>query len=400
MVSLWPWKADDTSPASFEKTLSALSSKIAKASSRLEGSRQQGRRFKGLWTLYSSFVYLLYVVVVGLVVGWRNWGPVEYTAISGGPLVIYAIRLGLTTFYDYRTSKLQANFNALQKQREAAINKLKAATKYDTTQQLLEKYGGTPSKSKSGGQSARKTTPNQSTASGPQIGRTGFAPPATANIPGRTVPASLPSTPQRSTPLPSHLGPAPPRTAAAVTPPWQQKVSPGEQTAEFAPNAFSAPAQYAQIGSGLKWYDRFMDLLLGEDETNPKNRLVLICKKCRLVNGQAPPGVKTLEDVGKWRCAECGTMNGEESDAKKLVAEIQKSVVPGDNLLSSQNKGHPMSPSDEEEVVLVGHDEEQGSDHTIYSDEPPEENEDTIRVEPEPEKPKRGRPKGSGKKKS
>lgn len=80
-------KADDISPASFEKTLSALSSKIAKASNRLEGTRQQARRFKGLWTLYSSFVYLLYVVVVGLVVGWRNWGPIEYTTLSGGPLM-------------------------------------------------------------------------------------------------------------------------------------------------------------------------------------------------------------------------------------------------------------------------------------------------------------------------
>ena len=151
-----------------------------------------------------------------------------------------------------------------------------------------------------------------------------------------------------------------------------------------------------------------MDLLLGEDEMNPKNRLVLICKQCRLVNGQAPPGVKTLEDVGKWRCLECGSMNGEESEAKKLVAEIQKQAVPGDRTVSPKDKARPISPSDEEEVVLVGLEEEQESDHTVYSDELPEENEDTIRVEPgsepapapEPEKPKRGRPKGSGKKKS
>jgi len=147
-----------------------------------------------------------------------------------------------------------------------------------------------------------------------------------------------------------------------------------------------------------------MDLLLGEDETNPKNRVVLICKKCRLVNGQAPPGVKTLEDVGKWRCLECGTTNGEESEAKKLVAEIQKQVVPDSKSVSSNDRRRPVSPSDEEEVVLVGHDGEQESDHTVYSDELPEENEDTIRVEPEPEpepeKLKRGRPKGSGKKKS
>ena len=101
-------------------------------------------------------------------------------------------------------------------------------------------------------------------------------------------------------------------------------------------------------------------------------------------------------------------MNGEESEAKKLVAEIQKQAVPGDRTVSPKDKARPISPSDEEEVVLVGLEEEQESDHTVYSDELPEENEDTIRVEPgsepapapEPEKPKRGRPKGSGKKKS
>ena len=67
-----------------------------------------------------------------------------------------------------------------------------------------------------------------------------------------------------------------------------------------------------------------MDLLLGEDETLPKNRLALICSNCRLVNGQAPPGVKTLDEVGKWRCGSCGSWNGEESEAKKMLEAIRK----------------------------------------------------------------------------
>lgn len=92
-------------------------------------------------------------------------------------------------------------------------------------------------------------------------------------------------------------------------------------------------------------------------------------------------------------------MNGEESEAKKLVAEIQNQAIPDSRSSSSRQKRRPVSPSDEEEVVLVGHDEEQESDHTVYSDELPEQSKEIIRVEPEPQKPKRGRPKGSGKKK-
>ena len=80
-------QGDGTSPASFEKTLSTLSNKITRATTKLDSCRQQARRFKALWTLYSSFVYLLYLMIVAFVVGWKNWGATEYTALAGGPLV-------------------------------------------------------------------------------------------------------------------------------------------------------------------------------------------------------------------------------------------------------------------------------------------------------------------------
>ena len=105
MVSFWPWKVgdppfssylvwprssslkgEDSSPASFEKALSQLSLKITKASTDLDSCRQRARRIKALWTLYSSFAYLLYVMIVAFAIGWHNWGATEYTALAGGPL--------------------------------------------------------------------------------------------------------------------------------------------------------------------------------------------------------------------------------------------------------------------------------------------------------------------------
>ncbi len=62
--------------------------------------------------------------------------------------------------------------------------------------------------------------------------------------------------------------------------------------------------------------------MLGDDETAAKNRLVLLCSRCRLVNGQAPPGVRTLEELGRWRCSACGAWNGVESEGTKAVKEI------------------------------------------------------------------------------
>lgn len=148
--------------------------------------------------------------------------------------------------------------------------------------------------------------------------------------------------------------------------------SPGQPgPPEFAPNAFASPAQYAESGSLLAeghWYDRILDLLMGEDETSPKNRIALICQNCRLVNGQAPPGTKSPADLGKWRCSGCGAWNGEEDEAVKAVKEMKEKIEQED----SDGKDEI---SDEVEVEEIG-----SAD-------------DTIEV-----KPKRGRPKSSRKK--
>lgn len=220
---------------------------------------------------------------------------------------VYFVRLGLTNYYEYRTSSIQSNLNELQKQRDSTIEKLKAATKYNDTQDLLKKYGGTPTpKTKPAGSSERKITPKQG--DGLKGGRITIVPPPTANIPGRDGPAALTNTPQRSTPQArKSLGQAP-YSALGATSPTERSMSPQGVSAEFAPNAFSAAPQYSEANERSRWYDRIMDVLLGEDETLPRARLALICSNCRLVNGQAPPGVKRLEDVGKWRCGDCGAM--------------------------------------------------------------------------------------------
>ena len=80
-------QGDDNSPASFERILSNLSTKISKTSSRLDSLRQRSRRLKVLWTLYAGFAYLLCTIILTLVVGWKQWGPIEYTAVAGGPLM-------------------------------------------------------------------------------------------------------------------------------------------------------------------------------------------------------------------------------------------------------------------------------------------------------------------------
>ncbi|KAF2799575.1 hypothetical protein K505DRAFT_370886 [Melanomma pulvis-pyrius CBS 109.77] len=317
MVSLWPWKSSEDA-ASFEKTLSTLTGKIARSTARNDLLRQRSRRVRVMWTLYAGFAYILAALLLIFVTGWRSWGATEISVIAGGPVIIYLVRTSLTTYYDYRISNTELYLKSLNKQRDETIERLKVATKYHSTQQLLEKYSTSPKPAQSASPGSRKKSQGPqkpAQASGP---RTNIAPPPTANI--QRPSGQQPSTPQR----PSSAAATPQGPSPALALP-----SPDSPGAEFAPNAFGPADLTRQYSSSTAatfvqshWYDRILDALLGEDETQPKNRLALICGECRLVNGQAPPGTRTIEDVGRWRCGGCSAWNGKENVKEDVVADL------------------------------------------------------------------------------
>ncbi|KAI0425090.1 hypothetical protein F5Y09DRAFT_322622 [Xylaria sp. FL1042] len=324
MVSLWPWKGDGLSPAEFEKTLATLSTKITNTQAQLEQVRNSSRRIKFLWTLYLAFGYLVYAIVLTLVVGWQNLGPWDWTGMAGGPVLIYVVRTVANAYYSFRLDSLESRLKDRQAERAKTIQKLKDATKYDSTLELLEKYGGSSEKrnkaKKSKDTNEGAPTPEsdgskkkhrQSIDSGHLTGRTHLPPPPTANIQRPSTSSGLPLTRQGQS-ANSRLEPIP-------------SSPPPQPIEEFAPNAGPLPPthnQYEMNAGPPHWYDRILDLMLGEDETAPKNRIVLICQKCRLVNGQAPPGVKNVAELGAWRCMGCGATNGEMDEGKKIIQEV------------------------------------------------------------------------------
>ena len=212
-----------------------------------------------------------------------------------------------------RASKYQSQLDQLQKRRESTINQLKEATKYNTTQELLKKYGAAPTdNNKQGGLSDRQSSSTKkSRPQTPPRAMTGLVPPPTANIPGRG---------QRS-PTSENIRNPSPNDYPNSNPDQSLDTS-----ADFAPNAFPTVPQYAGGKDTPHWYDRILDVLLGDDETLPRNRLALICRNCRLVNGQAAPGTASLGDVGTWRCSACGTTNGEASEADRIIANLKQST--------------------------------------------------------------------------
>jgi len=128
-----------------------------------------------------------------------------------------------------------------------------------------------------------------------------------------------------------------------------------------------------------------VDALVGEDETLPKYRMALICQQCRLVNGQAPPGVKRLEDVGKWRCGGCGVMNGEESEANKIISSFQQQATLADERSMSRKTSAAHDPEQKENEAPVDQNSRGSeSDVTQYTESSGDEKAPTEKVEPLP----------------
>lgn len=293
----------------------------------------------------------------------------------------------------------------LHQQREKTIEKLKDATKYNTTQELLKKYGDSPTPNNFSGMvidSESKPRDGDDRILGAR--KTSSIPPPTANIPRKSrqeynySQATLPPHAENVSSAAIQTGAAQRRPSTAL-----------QTTAEFAPNAFPATApQYAQSDQGAQWYDRLIDVLLGEDESLPRNRLALICMKCRLVNGQAPSGAKRPEDVGTWRCFGCGTMNGDETKTTKIIATVEEEFKAEVEKTRSEERRVPITLAGEridelENDFADQRNDSEETDVTQYSGGESDRPADQETIQPdelvsnEPEAPKRkvGRPKGS-----
>ncbi|KAF3916250.1 hypothetical protein ABW21_db0201126 [Orbilia brochopaga] len=118
---------------------------------------------------------------------------------------------------------------------------------------------------------------------------------------------------------------------------------------QFAPPVPEEPRQ-------PQWYDRFLDVLLGEDEMSAKNRYALICANCRQVNGLAPPGTTNVEDI-RYICGRCGAENG-----KPAVSEIIGKVAEEAGLTDTSK---PSSASKSKSKTKA----RRGEDSVIYEDE-------------------------------
>lgn len=91
--------------------------------------------------------------------------------------------------------------------------------------------------------------------------------------------------------------------------------------------------------------------------------MVMICGECRLVNGQAPPGIKTPEELGRWRCGSCGGWNGVESETTQILTSLRQDTAPTEGSWDSASKADVLDTHSSEGLDdVMAHSEEKQKD--------------------------------------
>jgi len=65
--------------------LSTLTTRIQKTNVKRDKLRNSQRRYKALWTLYTTLTYTVCLLILAFVTGWQNWGSLEYAVVTGAP---------------------------------------------------------------------------------------------------------------------------------------------------------------------------------------------------------------------------------------------------------------------------------------------------------------------------
>lgn len=244
----------------------------------------------------------------------------------------------LDLYYNSKIGNAEVKLDDLQKKQRDTVEKLKAATKFSTTQSIIEKYGGGPTFTDADKKKQLQNSP-QTPPGHPNGNHQRPQGPLTTpqqvqqQLIQQQLMAQQRSVERMQTPRPN-ANPNPVQKSAPPTTPTLPVLNLPKTTTRPSSQQHIQPEE----AMAPRWYDRLLDVLVGEDETSAKNRYALICSKCRMVNGLAPPGTRTLEEMEGWGCARCGAMNGRVVSRSPSMASSRRSSRPSSRPSSSMGE--------------------------------------------------------------
>ncbi|CCG83019.1 Putative uncharacterized protein [Taphrina deformans PYCC 5710] len=269
---MFKWFRKDTDVKSLEKELANLASRVTKHEASLSRFRASARRYKGAITLYGILFYVIYFAVwiaflARKTQDTRRW-TIETLPVVGIPIIIYLLRSVISTYYDRRIATEESSLDSLKLQQKEKIEEFKTKTDFYTTKSLIDRYSntendtaGTPGNNKS-----KSIVGSPVTGTKVQHGSVVSSPQQIQHQLHQSPRLATQSqmTPQRQ--QQSLLGTVPTPSSLSGTPKTTTKQEP-PRIAEFAPNA-----EAHNVAADRHWYDRLLDVVIGEDEGNDKSR--------------------------------------------------------------------------------------------------------------------------------
>lgn len=279
---MFKWFKKETDVQALEKELASLATKVNKHEASLSQFRSNARRYKGAVTLYSVLFYAVYLAIWAAFLARnthaRSRWMMETAPIVVVPVMIYLLRSAVASYYTQRISTEESSLEILKSSQREKIEEFKTKTNFYTTKNLIDRYSGggdvqpasTPESKKSaipvGGSSSSSNRKETAQHAESPLQLRGQAP--------RLQPQSQ-FTPQRMNHPAALVGTVPTPPSLSGSSIQQRQVQDMPRIAEFAPNADAHQSTSSGSGNGngdRHWYDRMLDVIVGEDEGSEKSR--------------------------------------------------------------------------------------------------------------------------------
>ncbi|CCH44407.1 putative membrane protein [Wickerhamomyces ciferrii] len=242
-------KSKDFDPSTFEKELSALSSKINKNERSIGVFKYHQRQSKSFVLIYGVFGYFFTLVYLLIKNGleFHRYDHLEIGLIVATPILITLIIKIITLYFNTRINRIENHIEHLKQTHESKIEELKTKTNFQSTHALLTRF-----------------------ADGGDLN---------AQIDEELLAK-------------------------------QKQLEEFNKLSLEGNNESQRFNAYQGEGNERHWYDTIIDTVVGADELSPNNRYALICPNCSSHNGLAPPG--QLPEFVRYICPRCGLLNGKE----------------------------------------------------------------------------------------
>ncbi|KAI5955849.1 hypothetical protein KGF54_001351 [Candida jiufengensis] len=315
-------------PNKFEKELNTIAENINKTKQQLVKLKINKKSINKKLSLFTFIIYILiffysYISIPNSTIATnkiqrflKGQSKFNFYLLIGFPLISILITKLINFIFKYLIKSQDSHLSILKQKHKLKIEELKKITKYNETNELINKYDDKP-----------KPIPQQQFI--PNLQQQQPKQPQNNNKSNKLRNQALKELHLSEDQLSSNQQ----SSISQQQIPQPQSTNPQQQS----PNS---PIHKRNL------QDKLLDLFIGSDNSESiEQRYALICSHCFSHNGLAPPNCDDPNNV-KYQCWKCGAMNG-----KGMLFDNQENVYDNNNNVNNNNDNNKQSINNDEKEL-------------------------------------------------